>query len=162
LKTGGLPLTDAPINLTSGVVEAKFIGTVIWSPCEPYAFDTSDNISAIPAVRTRFSCSSSYGSSAGCILCKPASRRLEACLLSHQDTKPQDVSVHLGVGCYFTISVMTPAPTVLPPSRMAKRWPVSRATGWRSSTVPVRVSPGMTISTPDGRVTVPVTSVVRK
>jgi len=30
---------------------------------------------------------------------------------------------------YSMISLMAPAPTVLPPSRMAKRWPFSRATG---------------------------------
>src|SRR4051794_16293868 len=33
------------------------------------------------------------------------------------------------------ISVMAPAPTVWPPSRMAKRWAVSRAMGVMSSTV---------------------------
>ncbi|CAM5454448.1 hypothetical protein STANM309S_05757 [Streptomyces tanashiensis] len=36
------------------------------------------------------------------------------------------------------------------------------ATGWISSTVMAVLSPGMTISVPSGRVTTPVTSVVRK
>ena len=36
------------------------------------------------------------------------------------------------------------------------------AMGWMSSTVISVLSPGMTISVPEGRVTTPVTSVVRK
>src|SRR5205814_723532 len=64
--------------------------------------------------------------------------------------------------CYLIISVITPAPTVLPPSRMAKRCSFSIATGWMSSTAAEILSPGMTISTPAGKVTSPVTSVVRK
>ena len=36
------------------------------------------------------------------------------------------------------------------------------AIGWISATVIVVLSPGMTISVPSGRVTTPVTSVVRK
>ena len=63
---------------------------------------------------------------------------------------------------HLIISVITPAPTVLPPSRIAKRCSFSIATGWMSSTVMVIVSPGMTISVPAGSVTSPVTSVVRK
>jgi hypothetical protein len=56
----------------------------------------------------------------------------------------------------------TPAPTVRPPSRMAKRRPSSIAMGAISSTVNFRLSPGITISVPSGSSTVPVTSVVRK
>jgi len=63
---------------------------------------------------------------------------------------------------YTTISLTTPAPTVLPPSRMAKRISFSRAMGWMSSTFRRALSPGITISTPSGRVVTPVTSVVRK
>src|SRR5579872_5720007 len=63
---------------------------------------------------------------------------------------------------YFTILVTTPAPTVRPPSRMAKRRPSSMAIGWISSTVMRALSPGITISVPCGSVTTPVTSVVRK
>ena len=56
----------------------------------------------------------------------------------------------------------TPEPTVRPPSRMAKRRPSSIAIGAISSTVNFRLSPGITISVPEGSSTVPVTSVVRK
>src|SRR6185437_16987717 len=70
------------------------------------------------------------------------------------------------VGHFFLLSqarilVTTPAPTVLPPSRMAKRICSSSATGAMSSIVMVMLSPGITILTPSGRFTVPVTSVVR-
>ena len=63
---------------------------------------------------------------------------------------------------YLTIFVTVPAPTVRPPSRMAKPRPSSMAIGWMSSTVMSVVSPGMTISVPSGSVMTPVTSVVRK
>jgi hypothetical protein len=63
---------------------------------------------------------------------------------------------------YSTISVTVPAPTVLPPSRMAKRSPLSMATGVINSTSSVTLSPGITISMPCGRCATPVTSVVRK
>ena len=56
----------------------------------------------------------------------------------------------------------TPAPTVRPPSRIAKRRPSSIAIGLISSTVILMLSPGITISTPSGNSTAPVTSVVRK
>src|SRR5690349_23308821 len=65
-------------------------------------------------------------------------------------------------GNYLRIFVTRPAPTVRPPSRMANRRPSSMAIGWISSTVISVLSPGMTISVPEGRVTTPVTSVVRK
>ena len=61
---------------------------------------------------------------------------------------------------YSIISVTTPAPTVLPPSLMAKRSSFSRAMGVTSSTLRVTLSPGMTISTPSGSLAIPVTSVV--
>ena len=56
---------------------------------------------------------------------------------------------------------MVPAPTVRPPSRIAKRAPFSSATGVCSSAVIVVLSPGITISTPSGNFNDPVTSVVR-
>src|ERR1700733_7101176 len=56
----------------------------------------------------------------------------------------------------------TPAPTVLPPSRMAKPSPCSIAIGAISSTTILMLSPGITISVPSGSSTAPVTSVVRK
>jgi len=65
-------------------------------------------------------------------------------------------------GGYSMISVTTPAPTVRPPSRMAKRSSFSMAIGWPSSTEIVTLSPGITISRPSGNFAAPVTSVVRK
>src|SRR4051794_5340713 len=60
---------------------------------------------------------------------------------------------------YLITLVTAPAPTVRPPSRMAKRSPSSMAIGWISSIVMTALSPGMHISTPSWRATVPVTSV---
>jgi len=62
---------------------------------------------------------------------------------------------------YSRILVTTPAPTVLPPSRMAKRRPSSRAIGVMSVTVSEALAPGMTISVPAASSADPVTSVVR-
>ena len=63
---------------------------------------------------------------------------------------------------YLIIWLTTPAPTVLPPSRTAKRSSFSIAIGVISSASTSVLSPGMTISTPCGSLTTPVTSVVRK
>ena len=63
---------------------------------------------------------------------------------------------------YSMTSVTTPAPTVWPPSRIAKRSSFSMAIGVIKATSKVTLSPGMTISTPAARVTTPVTSVVLK
>src|SRR5687768_8560850 len=63
---------------------------------------------------------------------------------------------------YFRILVTRPAPTVRPPSRMAKRSPSSMAMGAIISTVISVLSPGITISVPSGVRMAPVTSVVRK
>jgi len=60
------------------------------------------------------------------------------------------------------MAATTPAPTVRPPSRMAKRSFSSMATGTISATSMVTLSPGITISVPSGSVQIPVTSVVRK
>ena len=63
---------------------------------------------------------------------------------------------------YSMILATTPAPTVRPPSRMAKRRPSSIAIGLISLTVMLTLSPGITISLSFGSSTAPVTSVVRK
>ena len=76
--------------------------------------------------------------------------------------QPKPQALLSAVGDYLRIFVTVPAPTVRPPSRMAKRRPSSMAMGWMSSTVMSVVSPGMTISVPSGSVMTPVTSVVRK
>jgi hypothetical protein len=63
---------------------------------------------------------------------------------------------------YSMIEATMPAPTVRPPSRMAKRSFSSMAIGTISVTSAEMLSPGITISVPSGSVTTPVTSVVRK
>jgi len=63
---------------------------------------------------------------------------------------------------YRLIANTLPAPTVLLPSRIAKRCPTSMAMALNSSTDTGRVSPGITRSMPSGKPTLPVTSVVRK
>ena len=73
-----------------------------------------------------------------------------------------DAAGPLGFSGYLTIEATTPAPTVRPPSRIAKRRPSSMAIGAISSTVMAMLSPGITISVPAGSSTEPVTSVVRK
>src|SRR5438876_792693 len=60
------------------------------------------------------------------------------------------------------IFVTTPAPTVRPPSRTAKRRPSSLAIGWISSISMVVLSPVITISWPSGSLIEPVTRVVRE
>lgn len=66
----------------------------------------------------------------------------------------------LHVKNYLMMLATTPAPTVLPPSRIAKRVPSSRAIGLISVTLIFTLSPGITISVPSGKVQEPVTSVV--
>ncbi len=68
----------------------------------------------------------------------------------------------VSVPLYSMMAVTTPAPTVRPPSRIAKRSSSSIAIGVISSTSICTLSPGITISTPSGSIAVPVTSVVRK
>src|SRR5207247_10627921 len=59
---------------------------------------------------------------------------------------------------YCTISLMVPAPTVCPPSRMAKRKPFSVATGLVSPITSCPLSPGITTSVPERRSATPVRS----
>ncbi len=63
---------------------------------------------------------------------------------------------------YLITSPTTPAPTVLPPSRIANLSSFSIAIGQISSISNITLSPGITISTPAGKVATPVTSVVLK
>ena len=70
--------------------------------------------------------------------------------------------VAIALSDYSMIFEITPAPTVRPPSRMAKRWRSSIAIGVISSTFSSALSPGMIISTPSLSLMTPVTSVVRK
>ena len=76
--------------------------------------------------------------------------------------KKKDRKAVLSLFPYSMIPVTTPAPTVLPPSRIANRNPSSIAICVISLIVICTLSPGITISTPSGSSMVPVTSVVRK
>ena len=151
---------------------AKFI----WFPYGPYDAGTICNIDEAPNDPERSSYSCWCGSCVAGNRRRPESLVLVAWLVSsmacgasspmhspsHRTRKRQVINLaHAPLG-YLITSVITPAPTVLPPSRMAKRCSFSIATGWCSSTVTVTLSPGMTISVPGGKVAVPVTSVVRK
>jgi hypothetical protein len=99
-----------------------------------------------------------------------ASRRPVAGTQSHMlrvlDTRFREPSrtSHLltSVLRHSVMDTTTPAPTVLPPSRIANRCFSSIAIGVISSTSIAALSPGMIISVPAGSVTCPVTSVVRK
>ena len=116
---------------------------------------------------------------------KEAAQAASACPLSHSPspvcpglTGAPD-AVHVALDCrirpgknekrgvrlsaaHSMILETTPAPTVRPPSRMAKRSFSSMAIGTISVTSISTLSPGITISVPSGSDTTPVTSVVRK
>lgn len=88
-----------------------------------------------------------------------------ACRTFDMNDRSFAVSCHVSVFnvCpYSIILVTTPAPTVCPPSRIANRNSLSMAIGVINSTSNSTLSPGITISIPSGKVTTPVTSVVRK
>src|SRR5688572_25861853 len=87
---------------------------------------------------------------------------IDHCMIERLQTNPDLTSHCLYSSAYRITSVTTPAPTVRPPSRIAKRSSVSIAIGLISSISICTLSPGITISTPAGNVTLPVTSVVRK
>ena len=78
------------------------------------------------------------------------------------DRRGRKIFLCLGLLFYSIISLITPAPTVRPPSRMAKRSSFSIAIGVIRLASNATLSPGITISTPSGSFTTPVTSVVRK
>ena len=84
--------------------------------------------------------------------------------LTTKPRHPKTPRPRINTSCidYSIILATTPAPTVRPPSRIAKRRPSSIAIGAMRVTVICTLSPGMTISTPSGSSQAPVTSVVRK
>src|SRR6516225_1444248 len=84
---------------------------------------------------------------------------IENAMIVSLQTNPNFFSVRHG---YSMISATAPAPTVWPPSRIANRNPFSSATGVIRLISTEMLSPGITISTPCGSFTSPVTSVVRK
>lgn len=84
------------------------------------------------------------------------------CRLSKKELAKLVDQLFVNTEDYSTIFVTTPEPTVLPPSRMAKRLPSCIAIPFCSSTSRETLSPGMHISAPPSSFAVPVTSVVRK
>ncbi len=91
---------------------------------------------------------------------KPRSGRRRVHLV--HETSQNAARSHSRERDYSVTLVTTPAPTVRPPSRIAKRSPSSQAIGLVSSTLSLALSPGIIISTPSARVATPVTSVVLK
>src|SRR5579862_648047 len=68
-----------------------------------------------------------------------------------------NTTLHCQAHTYYSITLeTTPAPTVRPPSRIAKRNPSSIAIGAIKFTVSDTLSPGITISVPAGNSTFPV------
>ena len=94
----------------------------------------------------------------GILLTLTAKRRLPASQSRRLVDEPRVDGTH----SQARISLTTPAPTVRPPSRIAKRNSFSNAIGVINCTSTPTLSPGITISVPEGNVTTPVTSVVRK
>ena len=76
--------------------------------------------------------------------------------------KMPSIAWHSPIKNYLIILDTTPAPTVLPPSRMANFKPSSIAIGAINETFILILSPGITISTLSGSSHAPVTSVVLK
>src|ERR687894_2011923 len=130
------------------------------SPGAPYDGGTTGNTSVAGCDPGCSAGSSCCGSSGACTHHKPALPIVAQHTSKSQGRRSRRPCVP--TACYSTISVTTPAPTVLPPSRMAKFNPSSIAIGLINSTFITVLSPGITISTPSSRRISPVTSVVRK
>ena len=128
------------------------------SPGAPYDGGTTGNTSVAGCDPGCSAGSSCCGSSGACTPRTPA-LPIVAQLTSKSQGRRRPCAPTV---CYSTISVTTPAPTVLPPSLMAKFNPSSIAIGEINSTFITVLSPGITISTPSSRRISPVTSVVLK
>ena len=121
---------------------------------------------------SRSSSSSCSWSSRNCGSCNH--RTAAQCYLSHNHSVSIAIQLQIAPGLHIEqselnsvsysthMSETVPAPTVRPPSRIAKRSPFSIAIGAINSISIAMLSPGITISTPSGRCATPVTSVVRK
>src|SRR5215217_1710112 len=130
------------------------------SPGAPYDGGTTGNTSVAGCDPGCSAGSSGCGSSGACTRRKPALP-----IVAQLTSKSQERRLRrprAPTARYSTISVTTPAPTVRPPSLMAKLSPSSIAIGLINSTFITVLSPGITISTPSSRRISPVTSVVRK
>jgi len=135
----------------------------LWFPYVSFASGRTGNICPSSICRGCSSCFWSLNNFSACILRKRVIRSHAWSIASlFFDFEIWISELRSAIINYSIISVITPAPTVLPPSRMANRRPLSMAIGPMSSTLQVMLSPGITISTPSANVTTPVTSVVRK
>ncbi len=105
------------------------------------------------------------------LLCRLIDHSMVKCLQSNSNLLLCDLCSHIVYSLMESCEASqphsmtlatTPAPTVRPPSRMAKRRPSSIAIGAIRVALILTLSPGITISTPSGNSHSPVTSVVRK
>jgi len=135
------------------------------SPCASREPCHADRILPSPSVPTSSAYPSSLYNYDDCTWCRPKSQALWAFHPLSLKSRPHPYRMrsrfNLKFVNYSIILVTVPAPTVLPPSRIAKRIFSSIATGTIICTSILTLSPGITISTPSGRVMSPVTSVVR-
>jgi hypothetical protein len=104
---------------------------------------------------TNYSCTSSFRS-----FNNPFCRLVQNAMIVGFQADADFLFSHI-YSTYSRIFVITPAPTVRPPSRIANFEPCSNATGTINSTSRFTLSPGITISTPSGSLIFPVTSIVR-
>src|SRR4029079_17347516 len=85
---------------------------------------------------------------------EPASHRFRGNSLIQTNSKANRATLiqnrAVGALYYLVMSATTPAPTVRPPSRIAKRRPESMAIGAISFTPRLTLSPGITLSVPSG------------
>ena len=121
------------------------ISYAISSLDEECEFDNASSICSTPYDSDRCADSSQKYSYVRCTQCR-------------QESLPNELLSWPLVILYSRILVMTPDPTVRPPSRMANREPASNATGTINVTFRFTLSPGITISTPSASSTAPVTS----
>ena len=149
--------TAAPAETATTAVIIKPTLTATSSPCGACVWRNAGSISAIRPAAGVSVCSCLCCSSDSCSRYTPLSLYLAASgpRMSCAERKPSRF-------VYSMILVTTPAPTVRPPSRIANRNPSSIAIGAINSIDIFVLSPGITISTPSGISTLPVTSVVRK
>jgi len=134
-------------------------------PCEAYAYGKNYNTFSMPAFPSWSACFYRLCSCDACILHMP--RIIVLAFLFPLPNSKGDCRLLRSRLLFFNlnyllISVTTPAPTVRPPSRIAKRSSLSIAIGVINVTSIAMLSPGITISVPSGNLTEPVTSVVRK
>jgi hypothetical protein len=133
------------------------------SACAPCACCRSDSTSCTPGGPDAIVCSSCMYNSGACTRRKRSPQcHARYCSRAMVTLLRKVAALPTLVCLYSMIFVIVPAPTVLPPSRIAKRSPSSIAIGVTSSTESSTLSPGITISVPSGSVAAPVTSVVRK